>query len=67
MLAKKAIESVTILETNEDNGSDGGTNCDNFTFPPAQNKSVNSFLYFNPIQYEQTIDISAIVTDLSVT
>ena len=65
MLAKKCLESFPIPETNERNGSGGGTNCGNFTFPPAQHNPGDSPLYFNALHYSQMIDISPIVTDLS--
>jgi hypothetical protein len=51
MLAKKCLESLPISETNDRNGSGGGTNFGNFTFPPAQHNSVDSPLYFNALQY----------------
>ena len=65
MLAKKCLESLPIPETNDRNGSDGGTNCDNFTFQPAQHNPVDLSLYFNAILYWQTIVISPIFTDVS--
>jgi len=65
MLAKKCLESFPIPETKECKGSGGGTNCGNFTLPPAQHNPVDSPLYFNALQYLQIIIISPIVTDLS--
>ena len=60
MLAKKYLESLPSPETNDRNGSGGGTNGGNFTFPPA-----DSLLYFNALQYWQMIGISPIATDVS--
>jgi hypothetical protein len=51
MLAKNCLEPLPIQETNDHNGSGGGTNCGNFTFPPAQQHPVDSPLYFNALQY----------------
>lgn len=66
MLANKLLKSLPIQETNARNGSGGGTNCGEFTFPFPQSNPVDSTLYFNALQYRQTIDIPQIVTDLSV-
>lgn len=65
MLAKKCLESIPIPDAKERKGSGGGTNCGNFTLPPAQHNPVDSSLYFNALQYLQIIVISPIVIDLS--
>ena len=41
MLAKKCLESFPNPKANDRNGSGGGTNYDNFTFPPAQPNPVD--------------------------
>jgi len=44
------MESVLIPETNEYNGSGGGSNGINFTLPLAQHNPLDSFLYFKALQ-----------------
>ena len=62
-LANKSLESFPIPETNDRNGFCGGTNCGNFTFPPAQHNPVDWPLYFNALQYWKMIVISPIATN----
>lgn len=56
------MESDPIPETNEYNGSGGGSNGINFTLPFAQHNPLASFLYFNALQCEQTVFIEPITT-----
>jgi hypothetical protein len=51
MLAQKCLETLPIPETNDRNGSGGGTNCGNFTFSPAQHNPVDSPLCCIDLQY----------------
>jgi hypothetical protein len=59
------VESFSVPETNERNGSGGGTNGANFTCPLAQHNPGGSFLYFNALQYEHTTLIDPIATYIS--
>ena len=53
MLVEKCLESSPIPETKERKGSGGGTNCGNFTLPPAQHNPVDSPVYHFPLWFQQ--------------
>ena len=45
-VGQEVLTPLPIQEITDHNGSGGGTNCGNFTFPPAYHHPVDSPLYF---------------------
>jgi len=62
---RKCLESVSVPENNERNGSDGGINGANLTLSLAQHNPGVSFLYFNVLQCGHTTLIDPMATNWS--